>query len=47
MNFSNMRENLSKEELLKVLEGKKLDVMLTLGAGDIGTLVEPLKQMLN
>ena len=41
------KETCSKEELLKVLEGKKLDVMLTLGAGDIGTLVEPIKQMLN
>ncbi len=41
------KETCSKEELLKVLEGEKLDVLLTLGAGDIGTLVQPIKHMLN
>lgn len=41
------KEVCSKKELLAVLGNKKLDVLLTLGAGDIGTLVEPIKHMLN
>lgn len=41
------KETCSKEQLLKVLEGEHLDVLLTLGAGDIGTLVQPIKHMLN
>ena len=41
------KEVCSKQELLAVLGNKELDVLLTLGAGDIGTLVEPIKQMLN
>ena len=41
------KETCSKEELLKVLEQEELDVLLTLGAGDIDTLVEPIKHMLN
>ena len=41
------KETCSKEELLKVLEQEKLDVLLTLGAGDIDTLVEPIKHLLN
>ena len=36
-----------KQELLKILEGENLDVLLTLGAGDIGTLAQPIKHMLN
>ena len=42
-----IKEVCSKEELLAVLENKELDVLLTLGAGDIGTLVEPIKHLLN
>ena len=41
------KETCSKEELLKVLEQEELDVLLTLGAGDIDTLVEPIKYLLN
>jgi UDP-N-acetylmuramate--alanine ligase len=41
------KEACSKQELLAVLGNKELDVLLTLGAGDIGTLVEPIKHMLN
>ncbi|MBT6650809.1 MAG: UDP-N-acetylmuramate--L-alanine ligase [Flavobacteriales bacterium] len=42
-----IKEVCSKEELLAVLKNKELDVLLTLGAGDIGTLVEPIKHLLN
>ena len=31
----------------KVLEQEELDVLLTLGAGDIDTLVDPIKHLLN
>ena len=41
------KETCSKEQLLKVLKDENLDVLLTLGAGDIGTLVEPIKHILN
>jgi UDP-N-acetylmuramate--alanine ligase len=41
------KETCSKDELLSVLNGKDLDVLLTLGAGDIGTLVDSIKEMLN
>ena len=32
---------------LSDLENKKIDVLLPLGAGDIGTLVQPIKHMHN
>ena len=32
---------------ISVLNTKDIDILLTLGAGDIGTLVEPIKHMLN
>ena len=41
------RELCSKEDLLSVLEKKQTDVLLTIGAGDISTLVQPIKYMLN
>ena len=41
------KEICSKNELLSVLENKHIDVLLTIGAGDIGTLVQPIKHMLN
>lgn len=41
------KEICSKKELLSVLENKNIDVLLTIGAGDIGTLVQPIKHMLN
>ena len=38
----------SKEELLSVLQNKKdFEVLLTLGAGDIETLVEPIVSLYN
>jgi UDP-N-acetylmuramate--alanine ligase len=36
----------SKEELVELLKQKELEVLLTLGAGDIDKLVEPIKKML-
>ena len=41
------KETCSKQELLKILKGEDLDVLLTLGAGDISALVQPIKHMLN
>jgi len=41
------KETCSKQELLKILERENLDVLITLGAGDIGTLAQPIKHMLN
>ncbi len=37
----------SKEELLNNININEIDVLLTIGAGDIDRLVEPIKQMLN
>jgi len=42
-----LKETCSKSELLSILKTKELDVLLTMGAGDISTLVEPIKHMLN
>ncbi|MDC0249349.1 UDP-N-acetylmuramate--L-alanine ligase [Flavobacteriales bacterium] len=42
-----MKEVCAKDDLLSVLQGKDIDVLLTLGAGDIGTLVDPIKEMIN
>ncbi len=41
------KETCTKNNLLPVLNKKKIDVLLTLGAGDIGNLTEPIKHMLN
>ena len=41
------KECCTKDELLSVLEHKNIDVLLTLGAGDIAALVQPIKHMLN
>lgn len=38
---------LSKTELLEELKNKDLDVVLTMGAGDIDQLVEPIEKILN
>jgi hypothetical protein len=35
---------LNKEELVQSLDIKKLDVLLTIGAGDIDTLVAPIEE---
>jgi UDP-N-acetylmuramate--alanine ligase len=36
----------SKGEVINILKNRKTDVLLTLGAGDIDTLVEPIEKML-
>ena len=36
----------SKNELLEVLKNKKVEVLVTLGAGDIDTMVEPIAKMM-
>ena len=41
------KELCAKENLLSALQSKQIDVLLTLGAGDIGNLVQPIKHMLN
>jgi UDP-N-acetylmuramate--alanine ligase len=41
------KETCSKKELLKILKLENLDVLITLGAGDIGDLAQPIKHMLN
>jgi len=38
--------NIKKEELLDTLKDKKLEVVVTIGAGDIDKLVQPIKEML-
>lgn len=40
------KEVVSKEELINKLNIKDIEVLLTLGAGDIDTLVQPLKELL-
>lgn len=37
----------SKEELMKELESKDIDILITLGAGDINTFIEPITELLN
>ena len=36
----------SKSEVLSILDDRKLDILLTVGAGDIDTLVLPIKKKL-
>lgn len=36
-----------KDELMRILETEEPDVLVTLGAGDIDRLVEPIREMLN
>jgi len=40
------KELLSKEELVESIADRKLEVLLTLGAGDIDELIEPIKKKL-
>ena len=40
------KQNCSKENLLNTLKGQYIQVLLTLGAGDIDQLVEPIRNML-
>jgi UDP-N-acetylmuramate--alanine ligase len=41
------KETCRKQDLLELLNKEKIDVLLTLGAGDIGDLTQPIKHMLN
>ena len=40
------KELVSKEGMLKVIEAKEIEVLITLGAGDIDVFVRPIKNML-
>ncbi len=42
---SNSKCVLHKEDVVSYLENKEFDVLFTLGAGDIDTLVEPIKEL--
>ncbi len=43
---SKERSSIKKDELLKALKDKKLEVVVTIGAGDIDKLVQPIKELL-
>ena len=43
----NNRHILSKESTLKWAQASQLQVLITAGAGDIDTIIEPLKQILS
>ena len=43
---SKEKSNIKKEELLNLLKDKKLEVVVTIGAGDIDKLVNPIKELL-
>lgn len=45
MNISN-KKSLSKTELLDWIKGNKTELLITAGAGDIDTLVEPIKNII-
>jgi UDP-N-acetylmuramate--alanine ligase len=36
----------SKENLVSLIEDKNIDILITMGAGDIDQMVEPIKEML-
>src|SRR5690606_26444370 len=40
------KEVVKMEDLIPTLQGKKMEVLLSIGAGDIDTMVEPIKKML-
>lgn len=40
------KERVTKDQLMEALKQKEIDVLLTLGAGDIGTFVQPIKTYL-
>ena len=41
------RDLCSKEDVLNIVSKRKMDILLTLGAGDISSLVNPIKEVLN
>jgi hypothetical protein len=44
---NNSKKLVSKNSVIKNLENQKIDVLLTLGAGDISDLVMPIKKMIS
>jgi UDP-N-acetylmuramate--alanine ligase len=44
---NNAKEVCPKDALIPLLKSKKIDILLTLGAGDVSSLVQPIKHMLN
>jgi UDP-N-acetylmuramate--alanine ligase len=44
---NNSKKLVSKNLVIKNLENQKIDVLLTLGAGDISDLVMPIKKMIS
>jgi UDP-N-acetylmuramate--alanine ligase len=45
--INNSKKLVSKNLVIKNLENQKIDVLLTLGAGDISDLVMPIKKMIS
>lgn len=43
----NSKALMHKEAVLDEIKDKEFDVLLTMGAGNIDTLVEPIKNLLN
>ncbi len=41
------KELCTKENLIETLKGKELEVLLTVGAGDIDTMVKPISELMN
>jgi UDP-N-acetylmuramate--alanine ligase len=44
---SKAKLNIKKEALLDTLKDKNLEVVVTIGAGDIDKLVQPIKELLS
>jgi UDP-N-acetylmuramate--alanine ligase len=44
---SKSKLNIKKEDLLATLKEKNLEVIVTIGAGDIDKLVQPIKELVN
>ena len=44
---SKSKLNIKKDQLLATLKDKKLEVVVTIGAGDIDKLIQPIKEMLD
>ncbi len=45
-NVTTHKERCTKEDVIQKLKSRKIEVLATVGAGDIDTLVEPIKQQL-
>lgn len=45
-NVTTQKERCTKKDVIQKLKNRKIEVLATVGAGDIDTLVEPIKQML-